>query len=225
MSRYERNFPAFSEDDFNKIQNATIAVVGCGGLGGYVIEMLTRVGVGSLRLIDGDIFESSNLNRQLLSSEKNLGISKAAVGKERVSVINSEVSVEAFHAFLKEENGLALLKNSDLVIDALDNVPSRFVLQTLCLKKNIPLVHGAIGGWFGQVTTIFPGDDTLSKIYSKEKKYDSKASGNPSFTPGLVASIQVSEALKIITGKEDLLRKELLYIDLLSNDFFTIKID
>lgn len=224
MSRYERNFPAFSVNDFERIQNASVCVVGCGGLGGYIIEMLARVGIGSLTLIDGDVFEESNLNRQLYSTEKNLGDPKAKVAAARVKAINNTVETLYYHTFIDEENGLSLIGNCQLVIDALDNVPSRLTLQSLCKEKNIPLIHGAIGGWFAQITTVFPEDNTLSRLYSTETDYDSKALGNPSFTPALAASLEVSECLKVITEKEDLLRNRLLYIDLLSNDFFTFNV-
>ncbi|WP_303868003.1 HesA/MoeB/ThiF family protein [Acetobacterium wieringae] len=224
MSRYERNFPAFSEQDFECIQHATICIVGCGGLGGYIIEMLARVGIGSLILIDGDVFEDSNQNRQIFSTEKNLGTPKAKAAAARVKLINKEVTTTYYHDFLDEENGFTLIGEADLVVDALDNVPARLTLQTLCKAKNIPLIHGAIGGWFAQITTVFPEDDTLSRLYNVEKDYDSKALGNPSFTPALAASLQVSEALKVLTGKEAILRNKLLYIDLLANDFFTFNI-
>ncbi|OXS25847.1 MAG: molybdopterin biosynthesis protein MoeB [Acetobacterium sp. MES1] len=224
MSRYERNFPAFSEQDFERIQRATICIVGCGGLGGYIIEMLARVGIGSLILIDGDVFEDSNQNRQIFSTEKNIGTPKAKAAAARVKLINKEVTTTYYHDFLDEENGFSLIGDADLVMDALDNVPARLTLQTLCKEKNIPLIHGAIGGWFAQITTVFPEDDTLSRLYDGEKEYDSKALGNPSFTPALAASLQVSEALKVLTGKEEILRNKLLYIDLLANDFFTFNI-
>lgn len=224
MSRYERNFPAFSAADFELIQATSVCVVGCGGLGGYIIEMLARVGIGSLTLIDGDVFDESNQNRQLLSTEKNLGLSKAKAAADRVELINKNVKTHHAHSFLQEENGLSLIGDCQIVMDALDNVPSRLVLQKLCREKKIPLIHGAIGGWFAQVTTVFPGDDTLSRVYCRDREYNSKCQGNPSFTPGLAASLQVSECLKVITKKEDILRNKLLYIDLLSNEFFTFNV-
>lgn len=224
MSRYERNFPAFSEEDFERIRHARVCVVGCGGLGGYIIEMLARVGIGSLILIDGDVFEDSNQNRQIFSTEKNLGTPKAKAAATRVKLINKDVTTTYYHDYLNEENGSTLIGSADLVVDALDNVAARLTLQTLCKEKNIPLIHGAIGGWFAQITTVFPEDDTLSRLYTGEKEYDSKALGNPSFTPALAASLQVSEALKVLTGKEEILRNKLLYIDLLANDFFTFNI-
>ncbi|MGD9475720.1 MAG: ThiF family adenylyltransferase [Eubacteriaceae bacterium] len=224
MSRYERNFPAFSETDFEKIRTAKVCVVGCGGLGGYIIEMLARVGIGSLILIDGDVFEDSNLNRQLNATQKNLGDSKAKAAAQRVKLINKDVNTCYYKEFLTAENGQELIDDAIIIIDALDNVKTRLILQKLCKEKGIPLIHGAIGGWFAQVTTVFPEDDTLSRLYSDKKDTDSKALGNPSFTPALAASIQVSECLKVITEKDDLLRNQLLYIDLLSNELFKFNI-
>jgi molybdopterin/thiamine biosynthesis adenylyltransferase len=224
MSRYERNFPAFSQEDFALIKKSSVCVIGCGGLGGYIIEMLARIGIGSLTLIDGDVFEVSNQNRQIFSTEKNLGTPKAKAAAARVKLINNEVETAYYHSFINEENGSKLIGKASLVMDALDNVPARLLTQRLCKQKGIPMVHGAIGGWFAQLTTVFPDDDTISRLYSGEKDYDSKALGNPSFTPALAASIQVSEALKVITGKGNLLRNKLLYIDLLTNDFFTFNI-
>ena len=225
MSRYERNFPTFSREDFECIQKAAVCVVGCGGLGGYIIEMLARVGISSLTLIDGDSFEASNQNRQILSTEDNLGTPKAEAAAARVRLINKNVEVTCHPAFLTAENGSILLGDADLVVDALDNIPARLLLQALCREKNIPLIHGAIGGWSAQVSTVFPGDDTLTRLFAAEKGHDSKILGNPSFTPALTAAIQVSEALKVITGKKEaLLRNKLLYIDLFSNEFFTLDI-
>jgi molybdopterin/thiamine biosynthesis adenylyltransferase len=224
MSRYERNFPTFTASDFNIIQNSTVCVVGCGGLGGYIIEMLARIGIGSLILIDGDVFEESNLNRQILSSEENIGLPKSIIAEKRVNLINHNVNVTSYFDFLNQDNGLSLIGDSDIVMDALDSVSSRLILQNLCQQKKIPLIHGAIEGWSAQITTIFPGDNTLSRIYSKEHANDSNQSSNPSFTPSLAGSIQVSECIKVITQKPNILRNKLLYIDLLLNEFYTMTI-
>lgn len=224
MTRYERNFPAFSREDFKIIRNSKICVAGCGGLGGYIIEMLARMGVGSLILVDGDIFDETNLNRQLYSTEKNLGTSKAKAAAARVKLINKSVKVETVQEFLTEENGSKIVSDANVVMDALDNIPVRLVLQNICHNKGIPLIHGAIGGWFGQVITVMPDDECLSRLYKNEKEYNTKALGNPSFTPALVASMQVSECLKVLTGNGEILKSRLFHIDLLSNETFTFNI-
>lgn len=222
--RYDRNFPAFSPDDFAIIQRSTVCVVGCGGLGGYIIEALARIGIDGLVLVDGDIFDVSNLNRQLLCTEANIGCPKTEAAAARVHAINSGVTVTAYDAFLNAGNAEEFIADSDVVIDALDNVPARLALQKACKKLKKPMIHGAIGGFNAQITTIFPEDDTLSLLY-KEKEaggdYKPQSGGNPAFTPALAAAVEVSETLKVLTGKGEILRKKLLYIDLLSNEFTT----
>jgi molybdopterin-synthase adenylyltransferase len=227
MERYSRNMKTLSKEENDGLKEFKVCVVGCGGLGGYVIEMLGRIGVGSITAVDGDVFEESNLNRQILSSSESLGLSKALVAKLRMEKVNPLINVEPVQAMLTEENSLDILKNHHVVVDALDSIPTRLMLQDSCKKLNIPMIHGAIAGWYGQVTTIFPGDDTLNKIYNKgksEAKGIEKEMGNPSFTPALTASIEVSEAIKLLLGRGELLRKKILFIDLLSSEYDIVPI-
>jgi molybdopterin/thiamine biosynthesis adenylyltransferase len=194
-----------------------VAVIGCGGLGGYVIEMLARLGIGTLSLFDGDVFDRTNLNRQLLSNETNMGQSKAHAAKKRIHLINRDVSIRAYDSFLNHGNH-HLLEDCDLVIDAVDSVDAKLMLQDICHTLEKPLVFGAIAGWYGQVASIFPGDWTLNKVYRSRKSIE-KELGNPAFTPATIASIQVAEAIKILLGKEGVLRQQLLFVDLLSHDY------
>ncbi len=220
--RYEKN-GIFTAEDMQRIRSAHVCVVGCGGLGGYIIEMLARAGIGHLTVVDGDVFDESNLNRQLLSEESNIGCSKAVAAAERVRRINSEVSITVVPKFLTVENAKDMLNGYDLIMDALDTIEIRRILEKVCAKNGTPFVHGAIAGWYGQVCTILPGDATLENIYPEglEKGVEQKL-GNPSFTPALVASIQVSEALKLLTENVNLLRSKLLLIDLMRNTFETV---
>lgn len=232
MGRYEKNFNMLSTSEQVKLKQSNVCVVGCGGLGGYIIEMLARLGVGNITVIDGDRFETSNLNRQLNANEENIGLSKALEAQKRVNLINSEINVKAIAGFVTEKNASMLLEQHDVIVDALDNIEMRFVLETTCTALNIPLVYGAIAGWFGQVATILPGDCLLEKIYPsyhKEQAYQKKGAeksiGNPSFTPALVASIQVSEVLKILINRGVLLHNRLLLIDLLNQEIEHISFD
>lgn len=200
-----------------------VCVVGCGGLGGYAIEMLGRLGIGHITAVDGDIFTESNLNRQLLCTNSNLGKNKALEAMERMKAINDLIEVEPIPYYINEDNAIDILGGHDVVIDALDNIETRFLLQNKCEKLNIPLVHGAISGWHGQATTIFPGDKTLNFIYKNNQDIP-KALGNPSFTPPIIASIQVTEALKILLNRGDLLRHKLLLINLLTGDILVAAI-
>ncbi len=219
-ARYNRNRNMLSQEENEKLRSFKVCVVGCGGLGGYVIEMLGRLGIGMITAVDGDVFDETNLNRQLLSSEDIIGKSKAEAAKERMKKVNSDITVHPVPEFVTEETCCRIIEGHDLVVDALDNMASRKLLEAGCEKLGLPLVHGAIAGWYGQVSTILPGDRTLQQIYpSDENKGMETELGNPSFTPALVASIQVAEALKVLLGKGEILRRQLLSIDLLNHDY------
>ncbi|NLY11323.1 MAG: HesA/MoeB/ThiF family protein [Firmicutes bacterium] len=222
MQRYIKNMSMLSAEENKLIRTKKIVVVGCGGIGGYIIEFLARLGVGHLTVIDKDVFEESNLNRQLLSEPSVLGKSKVEVAKERIAVVNPDVTAVPVQTKLDRFNGVDILKGHDLVIDALDNRDSRVDLQIVAEEVGIPMIHGAIAGWFGQVSTIFPGDRTLDLIYRYCSEGEEKSLGNPSFTPALIASIQVSEALKVMIGRGELLRKKLLVIDTLVQSYEVI---
>ncbi len=209
-----------SQEECDLLNNKSVCIVGCGGLGGYIIEMIGRLGVGKITAVDGDVFDLSNLNRQLLCTEAHLGIGKAETAKERMSKVNSDISFTAINDYLTVENAEEILSGHDLVIDALDSIAARFILQETASKLGIPMIYGAIAGWYGQVSTIMPGNDFLSKVYRHHEGKGHEAElGNPSFTPALVASIEVSEALKVLIGRGELLVNKLLLIDLLNNDF------
>ena len=218
MMRYSKNEKMLTPEENKSLKNFRVAVIGCGGLGGYCIEMLARLGIGSIVCVDGDVFDESNLNRQLLSEEALIGHPKARTAKNHICKINSNVQVKAFDEMLTETNYQEIITKCDVVVDAVDSIETKLFLQNICEKLNLPLIHGAIGGWYGQVSTILPGDKTLDMIY-KNKKSIEKELGNPSFTPGTIASIQVAEVLKVLLNKGDILTKKLLFIDLLNHDY------
>ncbi|KOA19410.1 molybdopterin-synthase adenylyltransferase [Clostridium homopropionicum DSM 5847] len=225
MGRYERNIKTLSVEENERLKDFRVCVIGCGGIGGYVIEMLGRLGIGHITAVDGDNFCESNLNRQILSSNKTMGKNKAETARDRMKDVNDLIEVTAVPEFINKDNILDIIEGHHVVIDALDNIETRLLLQDACEKAGIPLVHGAIGGWYGQVTSIFPGDRTLDVIYEdKDQKGIEKTLGNPSFTPALIASIQVSEAVKILINKKDTLRNKMLVVDLLSQDFEVINL-
>ena len=201
-----------------------VCVLGLGGLGGYIVEMLSRIGVGSLTLVDGDVFDETNLNRQLFSSMNNLGSSKALEAEKRVKGINPLTKVIPVYEFVDSSNAMKIIANHDVIVDALDSIDLRKYIAKVCTELNLPLVHGAIAGWYGQVATIYPNDTTLDILYPKDiKRGIEKELGNPSFTPALVASIQVSEVIKLLLNRGDLLRNSFMMIDLYTNDIEVIK--
>lgn len=224
--RYSRNLGAITREEQSVLQNRRVCIVGCGGLGGFLAEYMARIGVGSLTVADGDRFERTNLNRQLLSTEENLGASKAAEAKKRIGRINPDLSVTAIEQFLTADNAAAILAGHDLVLDALDSIPHRLMLQRLCAELGIPMIHGAVEGWFGQVTTVLPGDDSLSRLYpgSTEESVPESDSATLSFAPAFVSAVQAAEAVKVLLGKEPSLRGKVLFADLLQNRFDTMPV-
>ncbi|MBR0405715.1 MAG: HesA/MoeB/ThiF family protein [Eggerthellaceae bacterium] len=214
--RYDRNMTALSQEECEKLAQARVAVVGCGGLGGLVIEALARIGVGYLRVIDGDVFEESNLNRQLLCTEAAIGREKAVVAAERVSAVNGEVSAEPVVAFLAEDNAVELLAGMDCVVDCLDNLEARFWLAHACQNLGIPVVYGAIAGWFGQICTVYPGDVSFVSIYGEPfGESQHQKLGNLPFTAYSISAIQAAEAVKVVLGRSGQIRNRLLMVDLL----------
>lgn len=220
-ARYQRNQQMISTAQQLKLFKSKVAVVGCGGLGGYVLEELARLGVGQIAAIDPDVFEEHNLNRQLLSSINLLGTSKTEAAVQRIRSINPAVRVSPFMVTFSKDNGLELLKGAELVIDAVDNIPARLDLAEICTKLGIPLVHGAIAGWYGQVVTVYPGEDTLQKLYANWRggKGIEAGLGNPSFTPAVAASLQVAEACKVLLGQGRQLHQRMLSVNLLDMQF------
>ena len=219
--RYERNIPALSEEACNTLLGKRVLVVGCGGLGGHLIDMLARIGVGTLRVVDGDVFEPSNLNRQLLSEVPLLGVSKAKAAAAKISRINPEISVEAVDSFLTEKNVRRLLLFCDVVLDGLDNIESRRILAKECERAGIPYIYGAVNGWVAQAAISMPGDHLVEKLYPEGSILKNKSV--LSFTPALCASMQVSLCVKLLTGRQVETGK-LYYFDLLNQEYETIPI-
>lgn len=223
--RYIRNCSALSESDCVELSRAHVAVVGCGGLGGSVIESLARVGVGSLRLIDGDVFEESNLNRQILCTEADLKRKKVRVAAERVRAINSSVSVETLDVFVGEKYAARFLSDTDCVVDCLDSLPARFWTARACQELGIPVVYGSVAGWFGQVCTVFPGDPSFASIYGTiEGKSLHKELGTLPFAASAVAAVQAAEVVKVLLHRPSLLRNRLLMIDLLDGSMEDVEL-
>jgi molybdopterin-synthase adenylyltransferase len=214
--RYQRNLGTIGVKGQIKLLQSRVAIVGVGGLGGTALELLVRFGVGRVVIIDGDSFAESNLNRQLLSESKNIGKRKVEVARERSREVNPATEIEIHRVVANERNLPGMIRGSQVVVDGLDNIPDRLSLEKVSKKVGIPLVHGAIAGFVGQVTTIFPEDPGLRLIYGSgrfsryglEKKF-----GTPCITPALIATWQVSEVIKILLGWRNTLRNRVLVVD------------
>ena len=216
--RYQRNLGVVSPSEQVKLLQSKVAIIGAGGLGGTVLELLARMGIGELIITDKDIIGDSNLNRQILSTETNLGQSKTEVAVKRVKEINSSIEITGHSVFIDSDNVKKIIKGAEVVVDALDNLPSRFMLQRACQGLKIPLVHGAIAGFNGQLTTIFPQDKGLELIYGTDRdlpEHGSEAElGAPTMIPALIASLEAQEVVKILLKRGKLFRNRLLYLDI-----------
>ncbi|MBN2061130.1 MAG: HesA/MoeB/ThiF family protein [Deltaproteobacteria bacterium] len=219
--RYVRNLGIITAEEQLGLAQSIVAVIGAGGLGGQVILLLARLGIGGIIVADHDSFDETNLNRQALSSNDALGKSKSDEAARVIASVNPGVEVVSHQLKFEEQTAEIILGDSDVVVDALDNIITRLLLEKAAKKLHIPLVHGAVAGLEGQVMTIFPEDKGLSNLYG-EKAHERKGKrespesvlGVPVMTPSTIASFQVMEVLKIILKRGKPLRNRMLYLDL-----------
>jgi len=226
--RYLRNIGTVGIDGQLKLLRSTVAICGAGGLGGTIIELLARQGVGHLVIIDNGRFVENNLNRQILATESDLRRSKVKVATERVRKINSTVRVTPINRFIDTANIMDLISGANVVMDGLDSLPTRLLVAESCNKLKIPFVHGAIAGFSGQVMTVCPGDKGLSAIYGPDMDKAAYGleilTGNPPATPAIIAAWEVQEAVKIITGIGTPIRNRLLFLDFAEGSFEEIQL-
>lgn len=222
--RYVRNLKTLTIDEQITLLKSTATIVGLGGLGGTMTELLARLGVGTLFLVDDDRFEDHNLNRQLFSEERLLNLWKADAAKARVKQINSSVTVHSFRESVDPENAATFIRESDVAVDCLDNIETRFILEAAAKKKAIPMVSAAVGGICGHVTTIYPQDRGLELIYGPENRLQqSKGAetvlGCLPHGVSVVASLESAEVVKVLLNQPHTLRNRLMLIDLSDNSF------
>lgn len=216
---FSRNHGALSAEQQQILQNCQVAVVGCGGLGGYVIEQLVRIGVGNLNLFDPDVFSPSNCNRQLNALGDTLGRNKAEVAAARSATIHPFSTVTPFPLDFRTVPKQAWDK-VDVVVDCLDNIQARRDLAALCTFRNISLVHGAVNGWYGQVGVQLPGNDLITRMYpDRIVLHPEEAPSVLSFAVAVVASFQAGEAVKLLLDLPSPLRNHWMHIDLKHCDF------
>jgi molybdopterin/thiamine biosynthesis adenylyltransferase len=226
--RYMRNIGTIGIEGQLKLLCSTVAVCGAGGLGGTIIELLARQGIGHLVIIDNDTFTENNLNRQIIATESDLKKSKVKIATARVKKINSAVVVSAVNKTIDSKNIKKLIIDASVVLDGLDNLKTRRVVARACDELKIPFVHGAIAGWCGQLLTVFPGDKGLNAICGlsvDENECGMEThTGNPAATPAVIAAWQVQEAIKIITGIGTLIRNRLIFLDFADGAFDEISL-
>lgn len=215
--RYKANAGTLGSEGQKRLLQSKGLVAGLGGLGGHVVEQLVRCGVGELVGVDPDNFDETNLNRQLYSDINSIGLSKTEAARKRIAKINDAVEFYPLTRKLEDLEGNTY-DGVDLIFDCLDSIPSRLHLQEMGERLSIPLVHGAIGGWFGQVAIVWPGSKLLSNVYGTKREGIEKTLGNPPFTPAFIATLMVSEGIKLLLGKK---KKEntVIFADLLNNQW------
>ena len=198
--RHSRNIPALSEADMGRLADSHVLIAGCGGIGGNVIENLARIGIGAITVVDGDSFDESNLNRQILCTPDKLGSSKALAAADRIRLIDPSIRVTAVCDPVTEANAASLMKGTDLVIDALDSVKSRLMLENAASDAGLFIVHGAISGWDLQAMLVPPGSDLLHTLYKGIPESDVKTS--LPMTPAACAAVEVSLAVRYLCGHD-----------------------
>src|SRR5918992_40386 len=220
MQRYSRQI-MLEEIGFTgmeNIRNAHVSVIGVGGIGNPVVTQLTAMGIGKLKIVDRDVIEISNLHRQHLYTDDDIGKVKVEAALERLRKINPQVEIEAVPTSVTRYTAENLIKGSDIVIDALDSIDARYALNDACIKYNIPLIYAGALGMLGSVCTILPNKTAcLRCMFPELNEEEMPACSTEGVHPSilyLVAGIQVSETVKIITGKEPTLANNLLYVDL-----------
>lgn len=202
LGRYSRQtlIRGFGEEGQQKLKNAHVLVAGLGGLGSPASTYLVAAGVGHLTILDAERVELSNLNRQILHWQLDVGRSKAGSAIEKLWAMNPKAKIESRLETITRGNAGKLLKGADIVVDGMDNYPTRYLLNETCVHNRIPFIHGAVEGLVGQLATILPGEGPcLRCIIPKEPPL------KPTFpvlgaTPGVIGCLQAMEAIKLIVG-------------------------
>jgi len=226
LARYDRQImiKGFGEEGQEKLKRAKVIIAGGGGLGSPSAIYLAAAGVGMIRIVDHDRVELSNLNRQVLHWHKDIGRSKVTSATEKLKKLNPEVEVEAIEETITEDNVSQLMAGFDVVVDAMDNLPTRYLLNKAALEKDIPFFHGAVYGFEGRAMTIIPG-----KTACLECVYHGATTPGGKFpvigvAPAIIGCIQATEVIKYIVGIGALLTNRLLIYDGLNLKFTELQV-
>lgn len=213
----------FGGEGQEALGEATVTVVGLGGLGSPVVFYLAAAGVGELVLVDPDEVARSNLNRQIIHGENDLGKPKTLSAGETLKGLNSAVKVESLTMELKRDN-LADLPESDLVVGALDNFGARYLLNEYAVSEGIPFVHGAVEGFRGQLATIVPGKTACLRCIFPEEPPEEDNLQVLGSTAGVTGALMANETIKYVTGSGKLAEGKLVLLDLAENEFEEIEV-
>jgi adenylyltransferase/sulfurtransferase len=212
LARYKRQLAIFGDEGQAKLKKARVFVAGAGGLGSTIAIYLTVAGIGKLRVVDHDTVALDNLNRQILHWDSDIGREKLKSAAEKLRRMNAELEVDTVSATMDRDNIEDLVGDCDLIVDAVDNFPARYVLNKAAINMRIPFFHGAVHGFYGQATTIIPGKTACLRCTFPEAP-------PPAVPPvvgatvGVIGCIQAAEVLKYIMGMGCLLENRLLMWD------------
>lgn len=220
MERYNRQIilPEIGEEGQNKLSKAKVLIVGVGGLGSPIALYLAGAGVGCIGLIDDDVVSISNLQRQVLYTEEEVGLPKAVQAKKRLEALNRDIKVEAYNMRLTAENADSIISDYDIVVDGCDNFQTRYLINDTCRKLDKVYVYGAIRAFDGQVSVFnYNGGPDYRSLFPDEEEMrlmPAPPKGVIGAIPGLVGCVEAGEVLKIIVGYGEVLSGKLWYIDL-----------
>lgn len=229
MERYSRHIllKEIGKEGQQKLSQASVLIVGAGGLGSPIALYLTAAGVGRVGIIDDDVVSVTNLQRQILYRESQVGASKVVCARATLRDLNSETDIQTYPFRLDETNAHEIISCYDLVIDACDNFDTRYLIDRITKKLAIPYLYGSIGEFTGQVSVFnVRGAGSYSDLFPEEEKPEkgSLPLGVMGSVPGVIGSIQATEAIKLITGTGKPLINELLCVNLLNMEFRKINL-
>ena len=227
LQRYDRQMMiyGFGEEGQEKLKQARVFIAGAGGLGSPVAVYLAVAGVGTIRIADHDKVELSNLNRQILHWDENIGEEKAESASGKLKKLNTDIKIETVAETITEANVTKLVGDADLIVDAMDNLPTRYLLNKTAMEKGIPFFHGAVYGYEGRAMTVIPGKSAC--LYCLYHGVEAPEEKFPviGVTPGVIGCIQAAEVIKYMTGQGELLTGRLLNYDGLRMKFTEFKIN
>jgi len=227
LQRYDRQIMiyGFGKEGQEKLKKAKVFLAGAGGLGSPVAIYLAAAGIGTLRIADHDTVELSNLNRQVLHWEENIGKRKVDSAAAKLGKFNSGVKIETIADTITEANVLKLVGDSDLIVDAMDNLPTRYLLNRTAIAKGIPFFHGAVYGFEGRAMTVLPGKTACLNCLYHGATVPKEKFPVIGVTPAVIGCIQATEVIKYLVGLGDLLTDRLLNYDALRMKFTEFKIN
>jgi molybdopterin/thiamine biosynthesis adenylyltransferase len=210
--RYKRQMMLFGSEGQERLCKAHIFIAGAGGLGSPVSLYLAVAGIGTITIADMDTVDQTNLNRQILHTDRDIGKKKAISAKEKLAAINPDIRINAIDTRIDERNASRLVGDADAIVDAMDNYPARYLLNDVAIRKNIPLFHGAIRGFYGQAMTVIPGKTPCMRcIFPKPPPEETLPAVGA--TAGVIGTVQATEVLKFLLKSGDLLTGRLLIWD------------